>query len=131
MTFLTIVSRLTPWRPWPLMRVVVNILLGIGLTFVSLIRHSPKKLVDYAVAPYKQAKYLLSPWLVPTICLVWVVVVIMTHTHSEAAILHPEAPERMLKSARAWFRSKFGMDKTYSNIEMTEQQTAYNGSGPS
>ncbi|KAI9897359.1 hypothetical protein N3K66_007215 [Trichothecium roseum] len=121
MTFLTIVSRLTPWRPWPLMRAVANILLGIGLSLVSLLRYSP----------YKQAEYLDTPWLVPAICLVWIVVVVMTHTHSEAAILHPEASERMLRSARAWFRGKLGMDRTYSTIEMTEQQTAYNGHGPS
>jgi hypothetical protein len=72
MTLLTIVSRQTPWKPWPIVRTIINGLLAVGVGLVSLLVLSLDWLGDY----------LNTPWLLPTICLVWLIVLLLTHTHS-------------------------------------------------
>ncbi|KID82654.1 Low temperature requirement A [Metarhizium guizhouense ARSEF 977] len=81
MTLLTIVSRLTPWKPWPVVRAIVYFLLAVGLALVTAVQ------VDDVTLD----KYLFSPWLLPTICLVWFVVLLLTHTHSVPPLFFPRS----------------------------------------
>ncbi|KAK2594922.1 hypothetical protein QQS21_007370 [Conoideocrella luteorostrata] len=77
MTILTIVSRVTPWKPWPIVRTVINFLLAIGLGLTTFVVTSPEQGTEYTQ----------SPWLLPTICLVWFAVLLLTHLHQGPPML--------------------------------------------
>ncbi|KFH43697.1 hypothetical protein ACRE_055110 [Hapsidospora chrysogenum ATCC 11550] len=72
MVVLAILSQVRPWRPWPLARAIINMLLAVGLGLVATLYYSTDKLENY----------LVSPWLLPTICLVWFTVLVLTHVHN-------------------------------------------------
>lgn len=69
MTVLAIISRTTPWKKWSIIRTVIFFFLGLGMGLVALLHFSP----DNA------AKFQSTPWMIPTICLVWVLVLFLTH----------------------------------------------------
>lgn len=72
MTFLTIISRIHPWTPWPIIRIVINFLLAIGVGLVALLYYNSDRALNY----------LFSPWVLPTIALVWAIVLVLTHIHN-------------------------------------------------
>lgn len=72
MVVLAILSRIRPWRPWPLARTIINLLLAVGMSLVATLYYSANNLGDY----------LASPWLLPTICLVWFAVLVLTHVNN-------------------------------------------------
>ncbi|KHN95761.1 uncharacterized protein MAM_06373 [Metarhizium album ARSEF 1941] len=82
MTLLTIVSRMTPWTPWPVVRATVYLLLALGLALLTAVR------VDEDATD----GFLFSPWLLPTICLVWLVVLLLTHSHSVPPLFFKRRP---------------------------------------
>lgn len=72
MVVLAILSQVRPWRPWPLARAIINMLLAVGMGLVATLYYSTDNLENY----------LVSPWLLPTICLVWFTVLVLTHVHN-------------------------------------------------
>lgn len=72
LTGMTVVARLTPWKPWPLIRTIINAVLALGVGLITLL---------YLEASYL-AHYMRSPWLLSTLCLVWLFVLVLTHIHS-------------------------------------------------
>jgi hypothetical protein len=72
MVMFTIISRIRPWRPWPLARTIINMLFAVGMGLVATLYYSGNSLENY----------LNSPWLLPTICLVWFAVLVLTHIHN-------------------------------------------------
>lgn len=72
MVVLSIISHIRPWRPWPLARTIINILLALGMGLVATLYYSDDHLLIY----------LYSPWLLPTICIVWFTVLVLTHIHN-------------------------------------------------
>ncbi|KYK59229.1 Low temperature requirement A [Drechmeria coniospora] len=73
MLLLAIVSRTTPLKAWPIIRLVIIFLLALGTALVSLLWYSPDKL----------DQFLTSPWVMPTITFVWTIVLIITHINGE------------------------------------------------
>lgn len=69
MTVLTIVARTKPWGLWGIIRTALYFALGLGLSLVSLLHYNQTDANNYKD----------SPWLLPTICLVWFVVLAITH----------------------------------------------------
>ncbi|KAH7160951.1 hypothetical protein EDB81DRAFT_332783 [Dactylonectria macrodidyma] len=69
MTLLTIVARTKSWSKWGIFRTGIFLALGVGLSLVSTIHFN-----QTAAYNYKN-----SPWLLPTICLVWFLVLAITH----------------------------------------------------
>ncbi|KAK7427441.1 hypothetical protein QQZ08_006047 [Neonectria magnoliae] len=69
MTVLTIVARTKPWRKWSIVRTGLFLGFGLGMSLVSLLYYNKTRSNNYKN----------SPWLLPTICLVWVLVLAITH----------------------------------------------------
>lgn len=72
MTILTIISRVNPWKRWHAIRTVIYLVLALGVGLVAILYYHPAK----------AETYLFSPWVLPTITLVWVVVLVLTHIHN-------------------------------------------------
>ncbi|EHK16258.1 uncharacterized protein TRIVIDRAFT_164235, partial [Trichoderma virens Gv29-8] len=73
MVLLSIVARVTPWKPWPVIRSIVYFLLALGMGLVALLNLNEDKLDTY----------LSTPWLLPTLCIAWTVVLLLTHIHHD------------------------------------------------
>ncbi len=88
MNTLSIISQLKPWNPFNVFRAAVNYLLGLGLTLVSLVTINP----DLA------NQFEITPWLLPTLCLTFFVVLALNHLPHPPPWLfeprrhHPAAP---------------------------------------
>jgi hypothetical protein len=69
MNLLFVISRTERWRPWNIVRAIITFALGIGLALVALVSTN----IVTAEA------YELSPWLLPSICLVYFTVLVLNH----------------------------------------------------
>lgn len=69
---LSIVCRITPWKSWPIVRSVINFLLAVSMGCVTLILTSHSAPEDF----------LMSPWVLPLLALVWFVVLTLTHVNT-------------------------------------------------
>ncbi|ETS82839.1 hypothetical protein PFICI_04715 [Pestalotiopsis fici W106-1] len=69
MTFMYTVGRKQPWTPFIIARTTLFGLMGLGLALVELISKNEERSLNY----------LLTPWLLPTICIVFFVVLLLTH----------------------------------------------------
>lgn len=76
MTLLAVVARVTPWKPWPVIRTILIFLLALGMALVALLRLNDDRLNTY----------LDTPWLLPTLCLAWAAVLVLTHVPHDAPI---------------------------------------------
>lgn len=119
MAVLSIVSRITPWKRWTIVRTALFLLLGIGTSLVSLLSYSP----DQAQA------FRFSPWLLPTICLVWIVVLLLTHVRNPPPLLfkklvkNDHVPRSKNRNSTEYER---GRD---SQVEEGQCPTPYHGHG--
>ncbi|KOS23200.1 hypothetical protein ESCO_004011 [Escovopsis weberi] len=75
MTMLSIVSRNTPWKPWPAIRAGIYVALGFAVGVVALLFYHPAQALDF----------LFSPWVLPTVTFLWFIVLILTHIGSTTA----------------------------------------------
>ncbi|EEU40210.1 uncharacterized protein NECHADRAFT_33885 [Fusarium vanettenii 77-13-4] len=108
MVLLTIVSRTTPWSKWSIVRTAIYTLLGIGMSLVALLNYSPTD----------AAKFQASAWMLPTITLVWVLIIFLTH------IRNP--PPLFFKGSQSfWSKKKSG--PSYDYVMPNETQTEYKG----
>ncbi|KAK2612293.1 hypothetical protein QQS21_001719 [Conoideocrella luteorostrata] len=73
MAILTVIARATPHTIWPTIRLLIVFLLSLGTGLVSILWFSDDNLDNF----------LYSPWVMPTITLVWVVILILTHINGE------------------------------------------------
>lgn len=74
MCLLAVVARITPWKPWPIIRTIIIFLLALGMGLVALLNLNNDKL----------SAYLNTPWLLPTLCIAWAVVLVLTHIRHDA-----------------------------------------------
>ncbi|KAI5463819.1 hypothetical protein BGZ63DRAFT_354066 [Mariannaea sp. PMI_226] len=72
MVVLIFIAQTKPWRLWAIIRNAIFFLLGLGLALVSLI----------SLNSTDEANYKGSPMLLPTICIVWFIVLVLTHLRS-------------------------------------------------
>ncbi|KAG5915615.1 hypothetical protein E4U42_007965 [Claviceps africana] len=82
MAVLSIVARRTPWKPWPIIRLVILVLLAIGTGLVSLLWFDGPPSDGPQDAPPRTDRcleYLATPWVLLTIFIVYTVVLILTH----------------------------------------------------
>ncbi|PON22882.1 hypothetical protein TGAM01_v208137 [Trichoderma gamsii] len=112
MTLLAVVARVTPWKPWPVIRTIIIFLLALGMGLVALLRTNDDKL----------NAYLDTPWLLPTLCIAWGVVLILTHVPHDAPIFFKRhGPIPMRRRSRE--------DKTSSESEHAQPMVS-NMQGP-
>lgn len=76
MVLLAVVARVTPWKPWPVIRTIVIFLLALGMALVALLRLNDDRL----------SAFLTTPWLLPTLCLAWAAVLVLTHVPHDAPV---------------------------------------------
>jgi hypothetical protein len=106
MVTLSIISRTRPWSKWAITRHTIFALLGMGTSLVACLRYNQEQ----------ANKFQVSAWMLPTITLVWVVVLVMTH------IRNP--PPLLFKGSESFWSRKKG-ESSYSYTMPSEGQTAY------
>ncbi|KAF4456111.1 bacterial low temperature requirement a [Fusarium albosuccineum] len=79
MVLLTVVSRTKSWGRWAIIRTAIFTMLAIGTSLISLLYLSPGKVEDFKN----------SPWLLPVICMLWIVVLFFTHVRNPPPIFFP------------------------------------------
>lgn len=58
--FLNIIPRTHTWKPWHVIRIIINFLLAISVSLIALLYYNSDRVLDY----------LSSPWVLPTVTLV-------------------------------------------------------------
>ncbi|KAM0225389.1 hypothetical protein ACHAPA_000753 [Fusarium lateritium] len=106
MVTLSVISRTRPWSKWAIIRHSIFALLGVGTSLVACLRYNEEQATEFQV----------SAWMLPTITLVWVVVLVITH------IRNP--PPLFFKGSQS-FWSKKKEKPSYSYSMPSEGQTAY------
>lgn len=82
MAMLTVIVRNTQWKRWPVLRLVVIILLAIGTACTATLWF---KQGDDAGNGDLLSNFLNSLWVMPTLTLVWTIVIILTHVNGDMA----------------------------------------------
>ncbi|KAF4335948.1 bacterial low temperature requirement a [Fusarium beomiforme] len=109
MVALAIISRTKPWSKWAVTRHIIFTLLGLGTSLVALIRYSETR----------SAEYQQSSWMIPTITIVWLVVLVLTH------IRNP--PPLFFKGSQPFWGKRKSNEPSYDYVMPAEGQTAYKG----
>ncbi|RKL05111.1 hypothetical protein BFJ71_g3350 [Fusarium oxysporum] len=109
MVALAVISRTKPWSKWAITRHIIFILLGLGTSLVALIRYSETRSTEYQQ----------SSWMLPTITIVWLVVLVLTH------IRNP--PPLFFKGSQSFWSRRKDNQQTYDYVMPAEGQTAYKG----
>ena len=78
MSLLYIVAHTTRWRKWPIIRLVLVLLLALGTGLVATLWFSKPKDPSSDDGDLCLA-FLMSPWVLPTITIVFTVVLVITH----------------------------------------------------
>ncbi|KAG5982854.1 hypothetical protein E4U55_001261 [Claviceps digitariae] len=73
LSLLTLTSRVFSLTTWAIAQLVMISILAIGTALVSILWLSEKGLIAF----------LLSPWVMPTITLVWVLILVVIHIHAD------------------------------------------------
>lgn len=71
MAILAIVAHTTRWRPWPIIRIGIVFTFALGTALVAVLWYNPDRALDL----------LRSPWTMPTIGFVYLIVLVITHIH--------------------------------------------------
>ncbi|KAK5987937.1 hypothetical protein PT974_12073 [Cladobotryum mycophilum] len=117
MTVLTIVSRIHPWKVWPLIRTIIYILLGIGVGLVAILFYHPDQALDF----------LFSSWVLPTVTFLWFAVLCITHIGHTTPLLFKKKSNMNLH--RNLYRSK-GFDRGDGPyLQVGEPQGPWNDRG--
>ncbi|KAM5348005.1 hypothetical protein ACJ41O_007829 [Fusarium nematophilum] len=109
MVLLTIISRTTSWSKWSIVRTIIFTLFGLGMSLVALISYNAER----------SATFRTSPWMLPTITLVWAIVLLLTH------IRNP--PPLFFSGSQSFWSKK--RKPSYDFVLPVEGQTEYRG-GP-
>ncbi|KAG5981132.1 hypothetical protein E4U55_003268, partial [Claviceps digitariae] len=133
MATLSIVARMTPWKPWPIIRLVILFLLAIGTGLVSLLWFddlTPEEEADDEARVDRCLQYLATPWVLITIFVVYTVVLILTHIGDAIA----KDPSKSLKNSVSSPNEKSSHDPASvpltSSIDWSKQQEAESPEGP-
>ncbi|KAJ3518317.1 hypothetical protein NM208_g14559 [Fusarium decemcellulare] len=111
MVLLAVISRTTPWTKWSIARNVIFTLLGVGMSLVALLNYNANDAVAFQT----------SAWMLPTITLVWLVILILTHIRN---------PPPLFFSGSQSFWSKKKSQPSYDYVMPSEGQTEYRGGTP-
>ncbi|KAF5019640.1 hypothetical protein F66182_8344 [Fusarium sp. NRRL 66182] len=108
MVILSIISRTGPWSMWAIARHSLFTLLGMGMSLVACLMYS----YDHATA------YQTSAWMLPTITIVWLLVLLLTH------IRNP--PPLFFKGSQTFWNRKTD-ESWYEYGTPAQQETVYKG----
>ncbi|KAF5673805.1 bacterial low temperature requirement a [Fusarium heterosporum] len=108
MVTLAIISRTRPWSKWAIIRHTIFTLLGVGTSLIACLRYNEDQAANFQV----------SAWMLPTITLVWVIVLVLTHVRNP--------PPLFFKGSQS-FWSKKREEGSYNYTMPSAGQTAYKG----
>lgn len=77
MVVLTIIARKHPWKPWPIIRNVINVLAGIAMAGMAGLAYSE----GFGI------KYVLNGWSIPAITIIWFFILVLTHVGSATPVV--------------------------------------------
>ncbi|KAF4478513.1 bacterial low temperature requirement a [Fusarium agapanthi] len=89
MVSLAVISRTKPWSKWATTRHILFTLLGLGTSLVALIRYSATRSADYQQ----------SSWMLPTITIVWLVVLVLTRIRNPPPLFFKGKGQTVYKGA--------------------------------
>ncbi|KAF4982410.1 hypothetical protein FZEAL_1928 [Fusarium zealandicum] len=107
MVLLAVISRTTPWRKWTIIRTTISGLLGLGMSLVALIIFNPNSAISFRE----------SAWMLPTITLIWILVLLLTHVRNPPPLFFSD-------SQPFWNKTK---KPSYNCVLPSEPQTEYKG----
>jgi hypothetical protein len=85
MAIMSIISRTTRWKPWPIIRLIILVILALGTGLVSILWFTSPAAededADLQVGEAGDAcfRYISTPWVLLTIFIVYTVVLVLTH----------------------------------------------------
>ncbi|PTB40264.1 uncharacterized protein TrAFT101_004682 [Trichoderma asperellum] len=117
MCLLAVVARVTPWKPWPVIRTIIIFLLALGMGLVALLNLNNDKL----------SAYLNTPWLLPTLCIAWAVVLFLTHIRHDAPVFFKRhGPIPMRRGSRE-DKMSHESEHTQPMVSNMDGSTSYSG----
>lgn len=119
MVLLSIVARVTPWKPWPVIRSIVYLLLALGMSLVALLNLNEDKLDTF----------LNTPWLLPTLCIAWILVLLLTHIHHHAPLFFKKHTPIPLRRGSNDVKSSNNSEHAQPMVSNMEGSTSYAGAG--
>ncbi|KAG6053234.1 hypothetical protein E4U17_004919 [Claviceps sp. LM77 group G4] len=125
MVALSIVARMTRWKPWPIIRLVILVLLAIGTGLVSLLWYSGPTTEDAqndSDVVDRCLQYLGTPWVLLTIFVVYTIVLILTHI-GDVVAKDPTRPSDTLGSQEKKPSYNSASMPLTSSIDCREEQS--------
>ncbi|KAL6817573.1 hypothetical protein V8C40DRAFT_76136 [Trichoderma camerunense] len=119
MVLLSIIARVTPWKPWPVIRSIIYLLLALGMGLVALLNLSDDKLNTF----------LNTPWLLPTLCIAWTVVLLLTHIHHDIPLFFNRRSPRPGRRDTMETKSNNDSEHAQPMVHNMDDSTSYAGAG--
>ncbi|OAA32178.1 hypothetical protein AAL_01510 [Moelleriella libera RCEF 2490] len=122
MSFLSIVARTTRWKPWPLIRLALIFALAIGTASVSAIWYQgPGTTTGETALTFIDdplGRYLMTPWVILTIFVVFTVVLILTHIGAHGAADRTKRSGAFFPRAATFFSRKNDKEGPYDPVSL-------------
>ncbi|KAL6792179.1 hypothetical protein GGI42DRAFT_364747 [Trichoderma sp. SZMC 28013] len=119
MVILSIIARVTPWKPWPVIRSIIYMLLALGMGLVALLNLSEDKL----------SAFLYTPWLLPTLCIAWTVVLLLTHIHHDIPLFFNRRSPHPGRRESSGSKSNNDSEHAQPMVTNMHDSTSYTGAG--
>ncbi|KAH0523048.1 hypothetical protein TsFJ059_008102 [Trichoderma semiorbis] len=119
MVLLSIIARVTPWKPWPVIRSIIYLLLALGMGLVALLNLNDDKL----------SAFLNTPWLLPTLCIAWTVVLLLTHIHHDIPLFFNRRSPRPGRRDTMETKSNNDSEHAQPMVHNMDDSTSYAGTG--
>ncbi|RFU75351.1 hypothetical protein TARUN_6897 [Trichoderma arundinaceum] len=117
MVILSVVARVTPWKPWPVIRTIIYLLLALAMGLLALLNLNEDKLESY----------LNTPWLLPTLCIAWTVVLILTHIRHDAPLFFRKHGPLPLRRGSRENKSSDESEHAQPMVANMAEPTSYSG----
>ncbi|EXU96235.1 hypothetical protein X797_010735 [Metarhizium robertsii] len=118
MVLLTIIARTTPFKPWPIARLAIILLLGLGTGLVATLWYDDEKL----------GVFLGTPWVLPTITFVWAAIFILTHLNGQGIKRNRDRLRRRKAGGSLRDEADVAMTPSSQWSHGHKESTAYRGS---
>ncbi|KJK73990.1 hypothetical protein H634G_10721 [Metarhizium anisopliae BRIP 53293] len=118
MVLLTIIARTTPFKPWPIARLAIILLLGLGTGLVATLWYDKDKL----------DVFLGTPWVLPTITFVWAAIFILTHLNGQGIKRNRDRLRRRKAGGSLRDEADVAMTPSSQWSHGHKESTAYRGS---
>ncbi|TFA98417.1 hypothetical protein CCMA1212_009865 [Trichoderma ghanense] len=117
MVLLSVVARVTPWKPWHVIRTVIYFLLALGMALTALLNLNSDQL----------DRYLSTPWLLPTLCIAWAIVLLLTHIRRDTPLFFKGGSPRPLRRGTNQSESNNDSEHAQPMVSNMEGSTSYSG----